>query len=570
MSIVIISTFPNNCFEVYAKQMVQAYSKFWPEDIPLLVQLDDDLLAEQVGKLIRPQDAIAVGWTQDHLDFVNRNKANDDPHNYRKQTTRFCHKVFAIKRAYDAIKAQKETGGEAPRYLVWMDADVITTRKVLKSEIEDCLPKDAAVSYLGRKDWPHSECGWLAFDLENGGGEYIDVLHGLYISDQILKLEETHDSWAFDHIRKSKDAPKAHNLTEDKPSMDIWPHSPMGNWSVHYKGPVAKQKAAPQQRGGMTIVTKNAVPHEQIRSHIAENQKLITNWIRECLPTDEEIVIVSAGPQMYPEDVLEDYNKGKKIVAVKHALEPLRSVGIKPWASILLDPRPHVSNFVENPDKDVLWFVASQVDPEVTKKLILAGCTVWGYHASVGADEGPLTALQSDAVISGGSATATRGLFVLKHLGFRKLKLFGYDLCYPDKPDMEALDTFGQPKYLEISVGWNHPLSNLKRCFWSEPQLIAQFEEINNLIGQNIFEIEAVGEGIVPFVLKSKRMGELRQSKLRANISKIAGYDELLWNNPKKTSFSIKSLKTWLCNLLRMKKAKQFLTGLHKPNSQGA
>lgn len=528
----VITTFANQHWSIYAKSMLESFARFWPNEIPILVELDDEQLVQECGKVMRPQDAIAAGWQQDHADFVARNKHHDDPQDYRRQVTRFSHKVFALHRALEAIKKQKADGGAAPRYLIWLDADVITTRIVTMADIEACLPKDgAAVSYMGRKDWPHSECGFLVFDLEHEGDIFLDVWHGLYISDEILKLKETHDSWAFDQVRNSAGAPKCTNLTEGKPGMDIWQHSPMGAWSTHHKGPVAKQKLTPMQRpgnGNVTIQTKNSIPHEQIREHIAENQKLIKNWVRECTKTDEQLVVVSAGPQLMAEDVLEDYRAGKKIVAVKHALDALKEAEIKPWACILLDPRPHVYDFVRDPDPDIIWFVASQVNPKVTTALLMAGCKVWGYHASVGADEHELTAKQPASLIGGGSATATRGLYLLKHLGFHRLKLFGYDLCFPDKPDLGAKDDIGQPKYLEISIGWNNPLSNQKKCFWSEPQLIAQFEELNQIIQNDVFELEAVGDGIVPFIVKGKARGEMRARRLKAKMGKPVPYGQLL------------------------------------------
>lgn len=549
MSIAVITTFPSSMYEVYAKDMLTSFVKYWPAEVPLLVQLDDDLVLDSVKKILRPQDACAVGWTKEHLEFVQRNKANDSPTDYRKQCVRFCHKVFALHRALEAAKAEKKTHeGKPPAHLIWWDADTITNRAVTMEEIQECLPKGEAVSYLGRKDWPHSECGFLAFDLEKGGDAWIDVWHGLYVSDEVLKLSETHDSWVFDHIRLSKDAPKAMNLTEGKPGMDIWPHSPMGKWSTHKKGPVAKGLTTgitkPVNASNVVIQTKNAIPHEDIRSHIEENQKIIKNWLRECTKTDEQIVVVSAGPQLMAEDVLEDYKSGKKIIAVKHAMDRLKEAGIKPWACILLDPRPHVYDFVQDPDPEILWFVSSQVNPKVTMKLLAHGCEVWGYHASVGAGESHLTELQSDSVISGGSATATRGLFLLRHLGFHKMKLYGYDLCFPDKVDLNARDEIGQPKFLEISIGWNDPLSTMKKCFWSEPQLIAQFEEFDQLIKSGLFEFEAVGDGIIPFILKAKRGGELRREKLKAKMSKPVSCEKMLrWNKKKKTNSLIWPLR---------------------------
>lgn len=532
-TIAVCTTFGNIHWDIYAKQMLKSFVQNWPKDIAILVQLDDNTLTNEVSAILsRDIDAIAPGWGKEHAQFVNRNKGKDHETNYRFQATRFCHKVYTIARAYDSIEAQRQAGEPAPRYLIWLDADVHTTQKVTHEDLQLCLPKEGdAVSYMGRKDWDHSECGWLAFDLENpDAGEIIKQMFGAYNSDAVFGMKEQHDSWVFDYVlSKGLDKNnfwfKVTNLTPDATGMDVWPQSPMGKWSTHYKGPQAKAKLAtdkkpmqkPVEGTNVIIQTRNAIPHEQIHQHIAANQALIKNWVKPCKAHDEEIVVVSAGPMLVAEDLRKE--KGKKIVAVKHALTPLKNAGIKPWACILLDPRPHMMNFVADADPEIIWFVASQVNPKVTMQLLLRGCTVWGYHASVGAGETFLTDLQAGAVISGGSATATRGLFLLNHLGFDKMTLYGYDLCVPDKPDLNAKDGQGQPKYFEISVGMNDPLYNVKKMFWSEAQLIAQFEEINDLIKYGKFNLTAYGDGIVPFMIKAKKTSDLRRAELKAKIT---------------------------------------------------
>lgn len=528
--IAVITTFPSNSFEVYSKLMLSSFVRNWPREIPLLIKLDDDSLVSQINPMLRDMDALAIGWERDHKEFVERNK-DKDTENYRHQPVRFCHKVFALKYALDTINKMRLADERAPRYLIWLDADVITNRHITFDDLKECLPKDGdAVSYMGRRDWPHSECGWLAFDLENAGDFFIERFVSQYVDGSIFKMEQQHDSWVFD-----KTDGKKTNLTPDARGMEVWPQSPMGKWSTHYKGPVAKAQLSqggvihkkPGNGSNIVIQTRNSLPHEQLRKHIAENQELIKNWIRPCKQHDEEIIIVSAGPMMIPEELRRE--NGKKIVAVKHALQPLKAAGIKPWACILLDPRPHVLDFVQEPDKDIIWFVASQVDPAITKTLLDAGCTIWGYHASIGAEEGPLTKKQSYAVIGGGTATATRGIFVLNHLGFRKFRLYGYDLCLYDKPDLNKKDDEGQPKYLEISIAFNDGNVNNKKCFWTKPELIAQFEELNELIKADKFEFDAYGDGIVPFIVKSKKIADLRN---RENTAKMVGkrisYEELL------------------------------------------
>lgn len=530
--IVVITTFPNNSYDIYAKQMLQSFVQYWPKEIPLLLALDDNLLEADCKAIMnREGDAIACGWMPEHKAFVERNKGRDDPQNYRKQAVRFCHKVFAIKRAMDSLLA----ADVKPRYLIWMDADVITTKPVTMDDIRACLPQEGdAVAYLGRKDWDHSECGWLAFDLRNGGDILIQAIIGRYVDDEIFDEPQWHDSWIWDRIIGSA---KATNLTEGKPGSEIWQHSPMGRWSTHYKGPAAKQKMSPKPMQKVVIQTKNSLPNEEIQEHIKKNQQLITQWVRPCKETDEEIVVVSAGPMLIAEDVRKE--KGKKIVAVKHALVPLKKVGIKPWACILLDPRAHVADFVQDADKDILWFVASQVDPAVTMELLARGCNVWGYHAAVNAGEEALIAKQEHAIINGGSATATRGLYMLNHLGFSNFTLYGYDLCVMDKPDLNAVNEQGQPKYLEMSVGMNDPLFNPKRIFWSEPQHIAQFDEMKEILNAGKFKVKAHGYGMVPYMITCKEVSEMRRREIR---ERIAGTnpptaDEMLDGNPQGTKY---------------------------------
>lgn len=549
-NIAVVTTFGNNSWDVYAKQMLESFVRYWPQAIPLMVQLDDDLLFADVDKILRPQDGIAVGQTDEHKSFIERNKSKDDPLNYRMQPVRFCHKVFALKRGYDAAMAAKANGEPVGRYIIWWDADVITTRIITYEDIIKCLPKEGdAVSYLGRKDWDHSECGFLGFDLDNGGGEVIEAMYKVYVDEIVLTMPQQHDSYVFDTIRP---AYKCTNLTEGKSGMEIWPQSPMAPFSIHYKGPVAKNnlfnqmvekpmRPAPGQN--FVIQTKNALPSEEIRKHIEENQKLITNWILQCEKNDETIALVSAGPLLIAEEVKREIEQGNKIVAVKHALVPLKKAGITPWACILLDPRPHVLDFVQEADKNIKWFVASQVNPDVTKALIERGCEIWGYHATVGADEQNLIMKQPDSIISGGSATATRGLYLLSHLGFDKFNLYGYDLSVPDKPDLNAKDTIGQPKYMEFSFSVKDAFVDVKRCFYSEPQLMAQFEEINGMIQAERFQLKAFGDGLVPFAIKFMNLSNLRKKQLRCNMGvKLSSYKELFkWNKTKKT----RSLQIW-------------------------
>lgn len=542
LAIAVATTFSDASWDVHAKRMLESFVANWPDEVPILVQTDTPSLAEQIDKIIRPADGLKSGWEPEHKAFVERNAGKDDPNDYRKQAVRFCHKVFALKYAADSVKKAKAAGhADACRYLIWLDADVLTTRKVTIDEIAKCLPKEGdAVAYMGRKDWDHSECGWLAFDLENGGDELINLWVNCYHGDTIFNNEQWHDSWLFDVVRTltvvGRDEFKCTNLTPNATGMEVWPQSPMAPWSKHYKGPIAKQELAakPQkQKGGMQplkIETRNSIPNDSICQNILENQVQIKNWVVPCKKTDEEIVVVSAGPMLIAEDLQAEVDAGRKIVAVKHALKPLKEAGIKPWACILLDPREHVYDFVTDPDKDIIWFVASQVTPKAVKSLLDAGCQVWGYHASVGAGEAPYTDKQASSIVDGGSATSTRGLFLLEKLGFRKFRLYGYDLCLAKKPDLNERDELGQPKNFEIEVGYQMPHYKDSRWFWSKGELLAQADEFRQIMESRNWDIKAFGNGIVPFLANIRKVNNLR---MKAKLDKMpfirpVHYEDLL------------------------------------------
>lgn len=543
-NIAVITTFPNNCFDLYARDMLTSFVKYWPSEVALLIQLDDDQLADDVQRIIRPQDGVVCGRQKEHHAFVERNKGKDDPNDYRKQAVRFCHKVFAIKHASESImKAREDKLLDAPRYLVWMDADVITHTAVTMEQLVKCLPIERdRVAYLGRKDWDHSECGWLAFDLDHGGADIIKDVVLEYTEDMVFSRKQWHDSFIWDLVIQDT---KATNLTVDKPGMDIWPHSPMADFCTHFKGPEAKQhrigmhhQEVPERAQQVTIVTRNSIPNEMIQAQVALNQKQIRQWVSRCIPNHERIVVASAGPMMVPEDLLEEIAQGRKVVAVKHALKRLKDAGVKPWACILLDPREHVYDFVQEPDTDIIWFVASQVHPKVVEKLLDSGCNVWGYHAPVGAGEIDLFKKQPSAVIPGGSASATRGLYLLENLGFRKYRLYGYDLCHHKKPEMNTIDDkTGSPKYLSMTIGARSSVMNMEKDFWTEGQLAAQIQELKDLVDHPDWDIEAVGFGVMPFLVKTRQINNLREKAHKAKMlgEKPQTYEELLWQTPIKS-----------------------------------
>ena len=97
------------------------------------------------------------------------------------------------------------------------------------------------------------------------------------------------------------------------------------------------------RRVPIVVQPRDSVPKDDIVDNINRNVELIERWdmIRNCHVHDEHAIIVSGGSSI-------DFKKLKKlqkktngrIVCVKHSYPKLLKAGIKPWACVILDPRP--------------------------------------------------------------------------------------------------------------------------------------------------------------------------------------------------------------------------------------
>jgi hypothetical protein len=525
LKVLVCTTFAERHWNAHANRMIASFDQYWPA-AGLFVELDDERLFDQLLPVINRRGG-ALGTLQNdqrYQKFKTEWGEKDHPTDYRRQFFRFSHKVFALS---DAMVLAANAGYDA---VVWLDADVWTNSEVPEQALAEWLPReDEVATYLGRRDWPHSECGFLAFNMRRPkqiGLVFMDeCLERFYVNGEGANAQQSDDSWLFDVLRKDWEGRglRFRNLTPDVAGMHVWPASPLGPYMTHHKGPVAKQQlpaataAAPKPalanvvRGvgsksvPLDIKIRNCLPHDEIRRNVSDNLALIPQWVPECRPTNESVIMASGGPRLDVDKVAWYARRGHRVVCVKHSLERLLSANVVPWACVLLDPRVHVENFVHNPDRRVNYLVASMVDPRVTMRLLENKCPVWGYHAAVGADEQQYVA-RGTPYISYGSASAVRGMFVMKALGFSRFHLMGYDLCHFVKPDLSEKLPDGNKKYLEAvleQLTWGG--GKAVRTFWTEGQLLAQAQEIERIASEKMLTLTAEGDGVVPWILEHQR-----------------------------------------------------------------
>ena len=178
------TTFPN--WLEYPKTTIPTWIKNLPEELMILVQLDPCRQLSETEEWLLPltqegrdKETIFISreFSPEQLEFLKRHKPKDEK-NYRMDYRRFSFKVFAL---HQAMTFALEQGKE---YLIWMDADIELIKPL--NNFNKWLPKNQVASYLGRKNWDHSECGFMIFNLKNGGKEFLDKMVSMYINDEVL------------------------------------------------------------------------------------------------------------------------------------------------------------------------------------------------------------------------------------------------------------------------------------------------------------------------------------------------------------------------------------------------
>ena len=239
-----VTSFSAKGWDLYGKRFVDSFHRYWPEDITLHVFTDgmDESPLMFGNSMWHPLEA-----DPEHEDFVANHSGPEfnDPHDYAKQSVRFCHKVFAI------------TSADLPQHgwRIWLDADIETIAHVTSAHLGEMLPDGKAISFLGRTGMMrpgqpmHSECGFVAYQMRSKPAvELLDSMRWCYVSSSIFGLGDymQHDSAVFDHYRELH-VPEnlQHDLSYDQPerTMHPWPGTILGEIMEHNKGPVRKQQA---------------------------------------------------------------------------------------------------------------------------------------------------------------------------------------------------------------------------------------------------------------------------------------------------------------------------------------
>ncbi len=254
MKIAVVTTFHEEGLKKYAQRMIDTFCTNWPEEIIL------HIYPEKCNPAIRNHNHV----TLTDLDSVKelmvfkerwkdipkangdvsadpiRSKRKDSGKGFKWHAVRFAHKVYAI---FDCARTTDAD------ILIWMDADTICHSPIRMKELYRMIPADSELCYLGRKG-KYSECGLYAMNLRSPNVQaFLKEFQRFYDQAEqgIFQLDEWHDSFVFDAVRKKfpdmKQLDWAAHLHDLRPlpgmtSGEGHPliNSQWGAWLDHLKG----------------------------------------------------------------------------------------------------------------------------------------------------------------------------------------------------------------------------------------------------------------------------------------------------------------------------------------------
>lgn len=245
MKYTVITSFNQTGQNEYAQRMIDTFEANWPAEVDLM------LCAENcTPRVQRPNTRIVdlLGSSPELRDFIKRHENNPKAHgrdgppdvwnpkkSFRWNAVRFAYKVYSIALCADQI----DSG-----WMIWLDADSHTHSPVPSSWLPTVCPPDYMMSYLGRGEKYHSECGWVGYNLDHPNTrQFIRDFVGMYNTDEIFNLREWHDSYVWDIVRKRYQTDTNNRLLNLNPSYDDkglaghpFINSELGRYMDHVKG----------------------------------------------------------------------------------------------------------------------------------------------------------------------------------------------------------------------------------------------------------------------------------------------------------------------------------------------
>ena len=207
--IAVLTTFHEEGLKKYAQRMIDTFCEKWPNEVVLYLYPEDcnptiknhsktiltDLNSVQELNVFKQKWKNVPKANGDVSGDPVRSRRKDSGKGFKWNAIRFAHKVYAI------FDCARKTDADI---LLWMDADTICHSPISYQEISNLIPESADLCFLGRKG-KYSECGLYSLNLRSDMTKnFLREFQRFYDEAEtgIFTLEEWHDSFVFDAVRK--------------------------------------------------------------------------------------------------------------------------------------------------------------------------------------------------------------------------------------------------------------------------------------------------------------------------------------------------------------------------------
>ena len=264
MKIKVITSYKPGTWEQYSRKGIESIAKQFPKEIDIVVYAEEpkpeckyeriqwvDLNSAEPElfkfKNKHKDDPVANGELQEIEKGVRRptelqKKGGKDKNkgSYLWAAVSFANKVFCV---VNSVRNSPDYD-----YVVWVDADTFTFRPVPMDFFESLLPTDTMVTYLGRQRFElkdggkYPECGFVGYNLKHPEVQnMINDWEQLYVTDNVFKLLEWHDSFIFWHLVKKYQEEKNIKVNDIGYAKGVKGHhvfvnSELGLYMDHMKG----------------------------------------------------------------------------------------------------------------------------------------------------------------------------------------------------------------------------------------------------------------------------------------------------------------------------------------------
>ena len=263
---------------------------------------------------------------------------------------------------------------------------------------------------------------------------------------------------------------------------------------------------------------------EKLRANIAVNIRRRLPQLAVHTPQDREMCIVAGGPSL--NDTWDDLQVliagGAGVLAVNGAYGYMVDRGFSPPLMALMDAREWNKRFVENPQTNTKFFIASQCDPAVFDALADNEVFIWHAPIPIMDGENPDEWLEGRALyrdyyfsdknylIAPGGVTCTAKTIMLTYwLGFRKIHMFGFDSCWMDGKD----HAYDQPENCDKNIKFRLAERWFNCAPWMAYQADSFFKMVPHL--PDNLELQVHGDGLIAYGLEHS--AEIWEHKEMAN-----------------------------------------------------